>query len=58
MDGINKKLPYDMKEHSCTKFMKQINNRPEQERVIMCSPTDSADDPNTEANYKDRACWR
>lgn len=23
----------------------------------MCSPTDSADDPNTEANYKDRACW-
>ena len=60
MDGINQKLPYDMKEHSCAAFQKRIpgsGNR-EETRAIMCSPTDSADNPNTDPEYKDRACWR
>jgi len=57
MDGISQKLPYDMREHSCATYQKRLNNRPEEERVILCSPTDSADDVHTERAYKDRACW-
>jgi len=57
MDGISKKLPYDMREHSCAAFQKRIQGNREETRAMMCSPTDSADDTNTIAEYKDRACW-
>lgn len=58
MDGITKKLPYSMKEHSCTGFQKRLSGQADQERAIMCSPTDSADEINDGMDYQDRACWR
>jgi hypothetical protein len=57
MDGITKKLPYSMKEHSCTGFQKRLSGQADQERAIMCSPTDSADEINDGMEYQDRACW-
>ena len=47
-----------MREHSCAAYEKIFNNKPNEDRTILCSPTDSADDINTETGYHNRACWR
>ena len=58
-DGYNQKLPFDWKEHSCTPFNKRIGNSGEnfETRVMVCAPTDTADDTNNDKEYIDRRCW-
>ena len=58
-DGYYKKLPNDMKEHSCAVFQKRISSSDFQERVMMCAPDDTADDTNNpDREYIDKKCWR
>jgi len=58
-DGYNQKLPFDWKEHSCAAFNKRIGNSGDnfETRVMVCAPTDTADDTNNDKEYIDRRCW-
>ena len=59
-DGFNQKLPFDMKGHSCAQFQKRIGNTGTkfENRVMICSPDNTADDPNNEKVEIERYCWR
>ena len=59
-DGNSKKLPFDMKGHSCAAFQKRVGNTGQnfQPAVMMCSPDNTADDPNNDKVEIERFCWR
>ena len=61
-DGISngQKLPFDMKEHSCSQFQKRnpTNGNLWQERVMICAPDETADDTNNDKVSIERYCWR
>ena len=54
------KLPFDMKEHSCSQFQKRnpTNGNLWQERVMICAPDETADDTNNDKVSIERYCWR
>merc|ERR1719410_115476 len=52
------KLPFDMSSHSCAVWNKRIPQTQDyQQRVMMCSPHDTANDPHNDKVYIDRFCW-
>ena len=61
-DGASngQKLPFDMKEHSCSQFQKRnpTNGNLWQERVMICAPDEAADDANNDKVSIERYCWR
>ena len=59
-DGHTKKLPFDMSEHSCAVWNKRRPTSPNDydQRVLLCAPKDTANDPVNDKEYIDQRCWR
>ena len=49
-----------MKGHSCAQFQKRIGNTGQdfKPHVMLCSPDNTADDPNNDKVEIERYCWR